>query len=51
MPSSNVIANDSSRHAAIVAAENAPGVKEVHDHLSYVDTFSGYVEEGEDIAG
>jgi CBS-domain-containing membrane protein len=47
-----IIVNASARRAAIVAAENIAGVKEVHDHLSFVDTYSGfYVEEGEDIAG
>lgn len=47
-----IIANESSRQAAIVAAENVAGVKEVHDHLCFVDTYSGfYVEQGEDIAG
>lgn len=47
-----IVANDSSRQAAIVAAENVAGVKEVHDHLCFVDTYSGYyVEAGEDIAG
>ena len=47
-----IVVNDSSRQAAIVAAENVAGVKEVHDHLCFVDTYSGfYVEAGEDIAG
>lgn len=45
-----VIINDNSRRASIVAAENTAGVKEVHDHLCYVDTWSGfYVESPEDI--
>ena len=47
-----IIVNDGSRRAAIVAAENVAGVKEVHDHLCFVDTYSGfYVEPAEDIAG
>ena len=47
-----IVVNDNSRQAAIVAAENVAGVKEVHDHLCFVDTYSGfYVEAGEDIAG
>lgn len=47
-----IVANDSSRQAAIVAAENVTGVKEVHDHLCFIDHYSGfYVEAGEDIAG
>jgi hypothetical protein len=40
----------SSRRAAIVAAENTAGVKEVPDHLCFVDTWSGfYVESPEDM--
>lgn len=38
------------RQAAIVAAQNVAGVKEVHDHLCYVDTYSGvYVESPDDM--
>ena len=45
-----IIINPSSRQAAIVAAENIAGVKEVHDHLCFVDTYSGfYVESPEDM--
>jgi CBS domain-containing protein len=45
-----IITNDHSRQAAIVAAENTAGVREVHDHLCYVDTYSGfYVESPEDM--
>lgn len=37
------------RDAAIVAAENVSGVKEVHDHLCWVDPFSGmYLNSEED---
>jgi CBS domain-containing protein len=47
-----MVANNSARQAAIVAAENVAGVKEVHDHLCFVGNYSGfYVEEAEDIAG
>lgn len=47
-----IVINPNSRQAAIVAAENISGVKEVHDHLCFVDTYSGfYVELSEDIAG
>jgi CBS domain-containing protein len=47
-----IVVNPGSRQAAIVAAENISGVKEVHDHLCFVDTCSGfYVESSEDIAG
>ena len=45
-----LIINDSSRRASIVAAENTAGVKEVHDHLCFVDTWSGfYMESPEDM--
>jgi hypothetical protein len=38
------------RQATIVAAENTAGVKEVHDHLCFIDSYSGfYVESPEDI--
>jgi CBS domain-containing protein len=37
-----VITEERSRQAAVVAAENVCGVKEVHDHLCWVDTMSGY---------
>jgi CBS domain-containing protein len=44
-----VIVDEASRQAAIVAAENIEGVKEVHDHLCWVDTMSGmYVNSPED---
>jgi CBS-domain-containing membrane protein len=40
-----VISTDGARRAAIVAAENVAGVKEVHDHLCFVDIYSGqYVQ-------
>lgn len=32
-----IINDDSARRAAIVAAENTAGVKEVHDHLCFID--------------
>jgi CBS-domain-containing membrane protein len=45
-----LITTDEARRAAIVAAENTNGVKEVHDHLCFVDTYSGYaVESPEDL--
>jgi CBS domain-containing protein len=45
-----IIFDDHVRQAAIVAAQNVAGVKEVHDHLCYVDTYSGfYVESPEDM--
>jgi CBS domain-containing protein len=39
---SGVITEPASRQAALVAAENVPGVVKVHDHLSWIDTLSGY---------
>jgi len=45
-----IITTDEARQATIVAAENTAGVKEVHDHLCFVDTWSGfYVESPEDV--
>jgi CBS domain-containing protein len=45
-----IIINDSARQASIVAAQNVAGVKKVHDHLCFVDTYSGfYVESPEDM--
>jgi CBS domain-containing protein len=45
-----IITNDHARQATIVAAENTAGVTEVHDHLCFVDTYSGfYVESPEDV--
>ena len=45
-----LIADDRARRAAVVAAENTEGVKEVHDHICLVDTWSGYYAESpEDI--
>jgi CBS domain-containing protein len=44
-----IIINENARRATIVAAENTAGVKEVHDHLCFVDTWSGfYMESPED---
>ena len=45
-----IITTDQARQATIVAAENTAGVKKVHDHLCFVDTYSGfYVESREDM--
>ena len=47
-----IITTDQARQATIVAAENTAGVKKVHDHLCFVDTYSGfYVESPEDMKG
>ena len=37
------ITDERERQALIVAAENVPGVKEVRDHLAWVDAMSGMV--------
>ena len=45
-----IITTDEARQATIVTAENTAGVKAVHDHLCFVDTWSGfYVESPEDL--
>jgi CBS domain-containing protein len=45
-----IITTDEARQATIVAAENTAGVKKVHDHLCFVDTWSEfYVESSEDM--
>ncbi|MFT6672386.1 MAG: hypothetical protein ACJAVZ_003870, partial [Afipia broomeae] len=36
-----VITDERTRQAIIVAAENVAGVKQVHDHLCWVDPLSG----------
>ena len=36
-----IVTDDRARHASVVAAENVPGVKVVHDHLRWVDPLSG----------
>jgi CBS domain-containing protein len=44
-----VITEDRSRKAAIVAAETVAGVKEVHDHLCWIEPMSGmYLNSAED---
>jgi CBS domain-containing protein len=47
---SGVITDERSRQAAMVAAQNVAGVKQVHDHLCWVDTMSGmYLESPENV--
>ncbi|WP_338691684.1 CBS domain-containing protein [Bradyrhizobium sp. 26S5] len=44
-----IIMDERARQAAIVAGENTSGVRELHDHLCYVDTYSGfYIQSAED---
>ena len=44
-----IIVDERSRQATVVAAENTAGVKEVHDRLCWVDSYSGfYIEPTED---
>jgi CBS domain-containing protein len=38
---SGIITDERARQAAVVAAENVAGVKEVHDHICWVDPMSG----------
>jgi CBS domain-containing protein len=46
---SGAIIDERARQAAVVAAENIAGVKEVHDHLCWVDPMSGlYLNSSED---
>jgi len=48
---SGFIIEEQSRQAAMVAVRNVAGVKQVHDHLCWVDTMSGtYLRSPEDIA-
>jgi CBS domain-containing protein len=45
-----LVFNEPSRRAAIVTVKNTAGVKEVHDHLCFVDTYSGfYMKSPEDM--
>jgi CBS domain-containing protein len=47
---SGFIIEERSRQAAMVAVRNVAGVKQVHDHLCWVDTMSGtYLKSPEDI--
>jgi CBS domain-containing protein len=44
-----IITDERTRRAVIVAAQDTAGVKQVHDHLCYVEPYSGfYVEAPED---
>jgi CBS domain-containing protein len=48
---SGFIIEEQSRQAAMVAVRNVAGVKQVHDHLCWVDTMSGtYLKSPEDVA-
>ena len=45
-----IINDDTARRTTIVAVENTAGVKEFHDHLCFVHSWSGfYVESPEDM--
>jgi CBS domain-containing protein len=47
---SGFIIEEQSRQAALVAVRNVVGVKQVHDHLCWVDTMSGtYLKSTEDV--
>ena len=48
---SGVLTDERERQAFVVAAENVPGVKIVHDHMAWIEPFSGMVlESAEDEA-
>jgi osmotically-inducible protein OsmY len=40
---SGVLTDERERQACVVAAENVPGVKLVHDHLVWIEPFSGVI--------
>ena len=42
------ITNEEERHAIRVVVENTPGVKAVHDHLVYVEPYTGTVIDAPD---
>jgi CBS domain-containing protein len=42
------ITNEEERHAIRVVVENTPGVHTVHDHMVYIEPYSGTVIEGPD---
>ena len=44
------ITDDRERQALIVASENIPGVKAVHDHLVWIEPMSGFVIQSEEDA-
>jgi CBS domain-containing protein len=43
-----LIGDDRAREASLVAARNTAGIREVHDHLCFVDTWSGFYLESEE---
>jgi CBS domain-containing protein len=45
---SGVLTDERERQACVVAAENVPGVNLVHDHMAWIEPFSGMVLESED---
>lgn len=47
---SGIITDDRQRQATVTAALNVTGVKDVHDHLCWVDTMSGYYIGGTEYA-
>ena len=46
-----LIIDERAREAALVAARNIEGLKEVHDHLCFVDSWSGFYLESPEDAG
>ena len=45
-----VVLDNRERDALVVAAENVPGVKQVRDHLAWLEPYTGYVMEAEEVA-
>jgi CBS domain-containing protein len=45
---SGVLTDERERQAFVVAAENVPGVKAVHDHMAWIEPFSGMILESEE---
>jgi CBS domain-containing protein len=45
---SGVLTDERERQAFVVAAENVPGVKVVHDHLAWIGAYSGVVLQSEE---
>jgi len=45
-----VVLDNRERQALVVAAENVPGVKQVRDHLAWLEPYTGYVMEAEEVA-
>jgi CBS domain-containing protein len=45
---SGILTDERERQAVVVAAENVPGVKAVHDHMAWIEPFSGMILESQE---